>query len=226
MELTPPDLVANIEKKYPRCWEMIDQMRENRAKVGDWPSEVYIPLTATWAIVKDHLQRTPTAEEQHEAVLMAALASWRHTKGIYAFEKDLEDDILRNIDLSKTDVSVLKQLPAWAVYLQLTEKVGCFVHLEYSISRRSSFLCIDYFMRGEILPFQIEISEGTVSQMIASWRNSFAERMSLTDLKLNMFMQEPLFALIAYLCKFDVDHSRDNSEIRRYFVSRNGISSL
>jgi hypothetical protein len=82
----------------------------------DWPELCYLPLSAAYAIVALEHPGAP-ATDGGEVNVVATLAAWRMTKGIYRIDPTLLEALLTTPVTNDIPVDVLYRLPEWCVYL-------------------------------------------------------------------------------------------------------------
>ncbi len=148
-EIRPRKLLNDFKRKYPDAWKAVDEFRKRKGEEYlNWPDWCYIPLTATYTYIehKATLEGKNIKDSQYFYLLndigvMAALASWRVTQGIYRFDRDIYEEIIKTPILGNIPHEVLYQLPEWCVYIDTpglkfagNPLAGFFAHLEYDTS--------------------------------------------------------------------------------------------
>lgn len=103
-----------FSKAHPGVWRRIDDVRaRGRARWAPW---CYVPEVEIEGIfAKDGMIDSRLGME---CPLLAVLAAWRHTQGVYRFSPDLLDAVLAT-PISRIPVEALHRLPEWAVYVEL-----------------------------------------------------------------------------------------------------------
>lgn len=83
--LSPQRHLKLIGDQYPGAWKLYDAFMADRGKkLIDWPDWCYCPVSAAHAIVNPK----SLADIQNVPIL-ACLAAWRMTQGIYRFDPDI-----------------------------------------------------------------------------------------------------------------------------------------
>lgn len=166
VEYTPETEVANMDSSqrpkkcleyygrvYPEAWKQVDQFRSERGKeLPWWPQWCYLPMAAAYAIVSKRIadecgMDMNNAFQGKSSVLIAdvsiiaALAAWRVTQGIYSFDPDVYQAIIETPVTGDIPHDVLFGLPEWCVYIETPELEifgkrlhGFFTHLEYDVN--------------------------------------------------------------------------------------------
>ena len=144
MDCIPLQLTDNLSRRYPGCWEAIEDFREYSEKDGlpGWDKNIcYIPIAATIAIVTNGEGDMPSlfydSEKILDAALMAAVAPWRQYKQIFEFAPEIESLLVEQIDDSEIPVDVLRNLPYPSIYIKtntIDSLDGAFVHIEHDVN--------------------------------------------------------------------------------------------
>jgi hypothetical protein len=113
------EILAAVERLYPTAWSDIDRVRTLRRKgaVPDWPVEdCFFPLFGVHALMSGS-KEVPT-DRLHHIALIAALAAWRVTQGIYRFDPDVYRVLITTPLDRELPHDVLYGLPEWCVYIE------------------------------------------------------------------------------------------------------------
>jgi hypothetical protein len=118
-EPAPVRIAAELNRRYPTAWRRFDEARASRSRtiandLGSW---------LTYGEMKAALERVMVDNRQLEPMIDATVdlytfATWRITKGIYRFDRDLREALINTpLDLA-LPASLLTRLPEWAVYVE------------------------------------------------------------------------------------------------------------
>lgn len=147
----PMSLLREYSYKFPRAWRQIAQLREDRGKdLPWWPDWCYCPIAGAIAVITNGSTAFGTAEfdaiSETPPAVMAALASWRITKGIYRFDATLLEEVVNMPLEGNLPAEVFLTLPEWAIWVDVPPSVmvpppdgskdlcvGFFAHLEYDV---------------------------------------------------------------------------------------------
>jgi hypothetical protein len=227
--------LAEAAKTYPGAWKAVEMFREDRGKgLPDWPEWCYLPIAGALAIaIRGEPTALTDAQMQEFAkrkigpASLAALASWRVTKGIYRFHPELFQAVWATPLEGNLPKELLYRLPEWCVYLETPGQDyqgrklrGFFAHLEHDVNNRKSELrlLLDVISGGEdFLEPVIMILTGyhTLQQSLDAMRESGRVNAAKFGVKLPGFSEEewsqyskavePLVSLVLYLCSIGSD---------------------
>lgn len=112
--------MAAYSRKYPRAWEIAEDMRAHRSELPQWPAWCYLPLSGWWSVISAHKggANLELADAADFAVL-AALGAWRYTQGIYQYHTAVLDALADTPLGGDMPMDVLHRLPEWCVYVDL-----------------------------------------------------------------------------------------------------------
>lgn len=130
-------MVLGLTNKYPKCWDIIEDMRVHFA--SEFPSWCYIPIGACQAIT----DRISGHVEIDDSTRMAAAAPWRQSKNVYTFDLDLQNTLFEQADEELVlPVSIFERMPYPCLYIETKELPihGFFVHREYDGNTKKSEL--------------------------------------------------------------------------------------
>ena len=89
-------LLDAVGHAYPGAWAAIDAFRRDRGQPGfDWPDWCYMPIAAGYAVVSGGGDQRVALPHVHHPAIVAALATWRMTQGIYRFDPALLEAVTR-----------------------------------------------------------------------------------------------------------------------------------
>ncbi len=79
-------VLAAIGRAYPHLWPAVDRLRTMRADdFPKWPDWCFLPMQGAYAILSGGDRRVPL-DRIHHVGIVAALAAWRVTQGVYRFD--------------------------------------------------------------------------------------------------------------------------------------------
>ncbi len=212
--------LAEYGRRYPAAWRMFDIFRADRGKdLPNWPDWCYCPMAAAHAIVIDGF---PTPDRLGDIGILAALAAWRPTKGIYRYDPDLFA-ALRNTTLEgDLPAGVLYHLPEWCVYIEAPAGacswgdwpiLGWFAHLEWDAAVRRTELRLVVDTEARLIPMPIHLTRPTLEECVreAMEEGCAQARKMGVSLDLSACVDEvaaPLAQLVSvtlYLCSVAAD---------------------
>ncbi len=222
--------VQHIGRDVPGCWKHIDHLLTVRGKGGpDWPDWCFIPISGTLAVVKEVLPGRP-AHQIYFPAMLAGLAAWRVTKGLYVFDETVLDS-LWDTPIEKIPSEFFYRLPEWCVYIPTPGKsfdgktlTGFFVHLESDANTGRPELRFLLDMEDEqgnprLIPLLIHLDQPTLDEGLRAVMEEAAKRarqvgVSASQAKLmaqgiqdQKKLLPSLISLTLYLCS-------ENAEIR------------
>lgn len=222
-----------IKQKYPVVWKYYDFFHTQRGKkLPDWPKWCYSPSFLAHLAVTDFLKKEPL--NAFDAAIMAALAAWRPTQGVYRFDQTVAEHLISTTNDSDLPSNILFALPEWCLYIEtppscfmLEERIhGFFVHLDFNPKNNSNHLKLLIDTDNQLLPLSFEIKESTnilqqVNAMIASYCSKNAplwlSYCTPVDFALKLTQAiSPCISLLLYLCSENSDISGDKTR----FTSR------
>lgn len=158
------DYLQGVGAKYPDAWNNVNEFRQGRGKdLPDWPEWCFMPLAAWYSIVSaEHGVDQLTLLQVSDVAKIAAIGTWRYTKGVYQFHPDVFNALKESIVKGALPSDVLIRLPEWCLFVETpemhwqgAEMDGFFVHLE----------CDAQTQRTE-LRFLISTEDGLVTQIL------------------------------------------------------------
>lgn len=110
-------------RSHPGIWRIVDSLRQERPRDDPaWPDHVYLPLEmAGRAIIQWASETGSTLDRSSllaDAAVLAGLAAWRVTQGIYRFDSTLYQDLIETPVTGQIPADLLTRLPEWCVYIE------------------------------------------------------------------------------------------------------------
>jgi hypothetical protein len=125
-ELTLPERVLdNFSHRHPDVWRYVDAVRRDPKDLGlsgTWESWCYLPINVATSLLH-HLAQGKFSVAQAEtfllgdARLLAALAGWRMTKGVYVLDATMVQELFDSEVPDELPDELFLHLPEWSVYL-------------------------------------------------------------------------------------------------------------
>ena len=170
--------LTTLSKRYPGVWKNIDGARLQPKKRFGWPEWCFMPMAGYLAILtKGHsdfhrlpmtLQLTATKESQ----VLAALAPWRTTQGIYRFHPEVETSISSTPLVGNLPTELFYRLPEWSVYVCYRKKIGetmChgfFTHLEWDVNQKRPELRILLDTDSAFMPMPVHLDAKSIEDAV------------------------------------------------------------
>lgn len=183
-QLPPMLLLRKYSQAFPRAWRQIAEMREQRGKsLPWWPDWCYAPIAASLAVITEGAPRIGPAEiermKEYFPAVMAALAAWRITKGVYRFDDTLRQEIAGMPLEGDLPAEIFYSLPEWCIYVEtpgmtlpylrhdINGVEGFFAHLEYDPKHTRQELRLVFLMAdGSTMPQPLHLGKWTVAEAI------------------------------------------------------------
>lgn len=234
--LIPEEITRHYMSVYPSADRHAKTFRNGRATADfEWPDWCYLPVAASYAIVSEEVanQGLSMSDAVVDIGNLAAVLSWRTTKGVYRFDPDLLAS-LWDVKLDKDlPTDVFFNLPEWCCYIDLADfqgakewgSLGFFVHLEQDANTREREIRITIVSPQALpsgvpgmatMPFHIDAGK-TIADMLQGTMEYTQKHAPNTKFPqgLDSILQEdisdggsaymPFFSLIIYLCTADRD---------------------
>lgn len=206
--------LRNATRDHPQCWKHFDMFRQDREELGGWPEWCFCPMAGAYAVASQggHLD----FDQIGEVARLAALAAWRPTQGIYRFDNDLLDALIKAPPKGALPCDLLYRLPVWCVYIELPypDFHGFFAHLEWDANHERAELrfLLDFDDRFAPLPLHLghwdigvaldEMAREARTNAVAQNRPAIGSPAELAPLA------SRLTSLVLYLCSEQADYQR------------------
>jgi len=136
----PIQYMSGVLDRHPGLWNRIADMRSMRGtdllsptnrgrRFPDWPDWCYFPREmAAVALVPDRKDDVDHVKVAHEleSEVVAALAAWRMTQGIYRFDGTLFCELFKTSIEGEIPVDVFRRLPEWCLYVEIPDDFAAF----------------------------------------------------------------------------------------------------
>lgn len=177
----PLQILRDIGHKYPLAWAWYDRFRQERGKeVPDWPDWCYCPMASAYSIISQDSNLNGNLAASRDISILAALAAWRVSQGIYRFDTTLAAAIM-DTPITDLPINVLYRLPEWCVYVEAPPDLlyydeglnGFFAHLEHDVNTGRSELRLVFDKKnGEVFGLPLHL---TVNNLVESINLAIAE---------------------------------------------------
>jgi hypothetical protein len=136
-------------QRYPDVWRDYAELMAE-LKPGSWPSWCWCPSAAASAVIE------LSKGNVKDTMLVATLAAWRATQGVYRFDPDLQRALMETPVKGELPTEVFTRMPAWAVYIEtpgvdyalrdgpVRELHGFWASLDYMGSEQIPLLILTY----------------------------------------------------------------------------------
>ena len=135
----PREILAAVGRVYPTLWPAVDRLRAMRAAdFPEWPDWWFLPMQGAYAILSGGGDRRVPLEHIHHVGIVAALAAWRVTQGVYRFDATVAEAVAATPLEGELPIELLYRLPEWCVYIETPGRIwegrtlhGFWAHLEW-----------------------------------------------------------------------------------------------
>ena len=215
----PIDYLRGIRQQYPDAWIQVENLRRARGKdLPAWPHWCYLPLAGAYAIVSGGGDNKVSPEDLPRVGIIAALAAWRETQGLYEYDETLLDALWQTPIEGEIPSEILRRLPEWCVYVPTPGRQleglplhGFWAHLEWDANDGHEELRLVLVREYGLTPVPLHLA-GDLRSSIASTRE-YTERQILehsapgqpVDYQPALWADygsvvEPLVSVLLYLC--------------------------
>jgi hypothetical protein len=159
-----------MAEKYPNAWKEYADFRARKGSpdFDDWPSWCWVPLHGAYAIISGGGDEKVPDTMLNDVSILGAVAAWRQTQGVYHIDVDLALELLEVPFSGEIPSEVLFCLPEWCVYVELSEEVSFFAHLDWDVSEQHAELRV-VLLRSDRKPMPIVAhiySKSTIEEMV------------------------------------------------------------
>jgi hypothetical protein len=222
---TPERLQAYLteyNRRYPAAWRQYDEFRAGRGKdLPRWPEWCYCPMAAAYAIAIGE-DRVHSSGQLRDIGILAALAAWRLTKGIYRYDPDMFAALRDTTLEGDLPAGILYHLPEWCVYIEAPANacswgdwpiLGWFAHLEWDAEKGRPELRFVIDTQDRLIPIPIHLTRSTLEECA---RDALEEGCAqAAKLGINLDLETcldraaapltPLVSITLYLCSVAAD---------------------
>jgi hypothetical protein len=223
-------LLESYSRSYPAGWKSVDYQRTWRGKrYPEWPSWCFLPIAGACDIVKEvHDVEFNLHEVVIEGSILAALAAWRVSQGVYQIDTTVYQALIDTPLTGDIPCEVLYRLPQWCVYLETPGMQfdgfplhGTFAHLEYNPhhpDRPELRLVLDHdhpdkrfkiasiFLGNWSLREAVDRSLRPLTSEMSSIYADGGQNMRDSVMALSIPVLEPIVSVLLYLCSLSADY--------------------
>lgn len=123
MKISPRERLAEFGRTYPGIWRIVDEARQaRRPDDPTWPEYVFLPymkagkVLALWHV--EYERPVDPSTLCGPAFILAGLAAWRATQGIYRYDPALYGPVIETPITGDIPGELLRRLPEWCVYVE------------------------------------------------------------------------------------------------------------
>jgi hypothetical protein len=188
--------------------------------MGGWADYVYCPLAGSYAIVSGGGGNRLPIERAGEIGLLAALAAWRPTQGIYRFDPGIYAALATSPLSGDLPCDLLRRMPAWCVYIETPAEFmaagyhGFLAHLEYDPSDGLEELRFLLDPDSGLVPVPLHLGRWSLASALdemgrVARANAVASGMPApANLGALADRFAPMVSLLLYLCSEEADDAR------------------
>jgi len=217
------EILRSLEDDFPGAWKTAARMRGMRGGVlPGWPNWCYLPFAGWLAVASETLAdgNAPPQALPVFAARLAAVGTWRMSKGVYRFDPDLYEEIVDTPVEGDIPCEVLRRLPEWCVFVETPglvydgkEVFGFFAHLEKDAKNGDEELRLLLARESMLIPLVVHLGrwtlrEGVERMLAAAERNLpgfLPEETKRLAAKESARLAEPLLSLLLYLCSANAE---------------------
>lgn len=234
-DLRPISHMKVVSIMYPGAWQAAETFRSSRGiDVPDWPEWCFLPHGA-WHAYVGAINGDVNFKNKaliKDISLLAAIAPWCCTQGIYRFDKDLVSSLDLKYFKNCLPVETLLRLPEWSVYIEtpnrswLNNKLyGFWASLEADANSGGIELRFLFDTGDDLQPHVIHLGPWSLAEgIVRAFRFSYSNcndhplletLFGLPDNQFSLAMEElanaysPLVAMVLHLCSDEYLKSRN-----------------
>lgn len=214
--------LALANRLHPKLWRFVDASRSKSDR--SYPKSIFVDRGTVAKFlepdIKTHLMRAQrqamSKAELHvcfqEVAILCALSSWRPTQGIYRFDPEIYEELIRTPLTGDLPFEILYRLPEWCVYVEtpyIEHYYGFYACLDYHAYQGENeiglFLVFDRSdgLYADVLPF----SKAPLSTIIekSCTQDGIVHGVGLVEKK---EVYQCTIALLLYLCASNAEIGR------------------
>jgi len=168
------DMLTELARVYPNIWQKVDSARSlKELNCSAWSDWCFLPIAIADKILTTEYGQSPQSAAA-DAGVIACLAAWRISQGIYRFDDDLFSEITNTPFSGEIPTDVLYRLPELCVYVEIPE--SCDFQSENCGKVYGFFSYVDGYQGEDFLCITIdgERARQTIGVAIGPWTLSEA----------------------------------------------------
>jgi hypothetical protein len=231
-------VLSAVAARYPGAWHQYDVIRAARGKtLPSWPPWCFAPVSAAEAVVSAAHDPGPPPrrvpmEFAHHIGILAAMAAWRVSQGIYRYDPDLARALDDTAVPDTLPTHALYHLREWCVYLETPglsavdgrPLAGAWAHLDWD-DRGHHELRLVLDLEGDpttaidedrLIPVPLILGEGSIGEALARVVTSGTQQMRSSGFDIPAGLEGdlsglggrvwPLVSRLLYLCVDEPDY--------------------
>jgi hypothetical protein len=217
------EIVCSLDEDFPGAWKTAARLRGMRGReLPGWPSWCYLPFAGWLAVASETLadKNSPPDALPVFAARLAAVGTWRMSKGVYRFDPDLYEELVGTPVEGDIPCEILRRLPEWCVYVETPglshdgkELFGFFAHLEKDANNGDEELRLLLVEESMLFPQIVHLGKWTIREGVERMLE-IAERNlpgCLSEETKRLAADEfvrvstPLLSLLLYLCSANAE---------------------
>jgi len=231
--MRPVKLLRDVMKRIPELSKIVNLAYALREQFPpeQWPDWCFIPRTI-WIYVSEQFSEEynlNTPEARHFATLVYTLCCWRYGQGIYEFDPDTFDALVKSDSPGTLPADVLLRLPEWCIYIPTPglrfygeDLSGFFAMVDSSgISPDDAgtpCLLITADAADSMMPIPIPLINCNIEEAIKKTLSAYDKKLNLpgadTIIRDHSALAEsltPLISLLLYICSEtpEIDNQRE-----------------
>ena len=180
-------------------------------ELSHWSNDVYLSVALAGAVIAGERGLTDVRDVPPEVVadapIVAALAAWRMTQGIYRFDAHVRAALWETPVEGELPTDLLRRLPEWCVYVETPDQRwreavlhGFFAHLDLTPDDAHG-LALVLDTEGGLLPLPLPFVGGGLHESLAHWLGDAPH----DGAGWLLAQVTPLVSLLLYLCSINAE---------------------
>jgi hypothetical protein len=220
MKTKPERHLLAAKKLYPGAEEHVKHFHAGRGNpLPKWPEWCFLPM-AGWNVIVANENNvddgTLSGKLIGDVYRLAAIGTWRYSKGVYRFDDDLMTSLINAPVLGNLTFERFEGLPEWCVYIETPNQTwlgnplnGFFAMLVWDAATKEPEIRFLLDTEGSLFGFPLTLGDITIMQSVEEVTNSASELCSKTEgegLPVDVIAPiitnkiSPLVSAVLYLC--------------------------
>lgn len=208
-----------LSKEFPGVWQKVGEIAGRRPKDDHrWPDWCFIPFGRWAEIVGSTVSLRLINHWGFITSRLAAIGTWRYTQGIYRFDSEVHEALIRTSIDKEMPSEVFLRLPEWSVYIespgqQFVGRVvhGFWAHLESDTPHGEPELRFLFDSENGLIPFIFRLGRCSVADSLKREANDTVgnwlfKKLNIPTALIEMAAEagaaelQPFLSLVLYLC--------------------------